>query len=168
MRWDFRILACVVALSPACDGDDLAAPRVPESDARQVAEDAVGGVSESAALVRDVEPPHWLVDLAMSNGGAIEAKVHADEGRLLELEAFEGPYDYMFTPVDGVLSFTEMKSSALDEIDGDVVAWKFFEREAELYFEFYIRDANGDLYEVIFDAVDGAPTDIEKVPEVHP
>jgi uncharacterized membrane protein YkoI len=104
----------------------------------------------------------------MSNGGAIEAKVHADDGHLVELEAFEGPYDYMFTPVDGVFSFTDMKSSALDEIDGDVVAWKFFEREAELYFEFYIRDANGDLYEVIFDAVDGAPTDIEKVPEVHP
>jgi uncharacterized membrane protein YkoI len=167
MKSTFKILTVAATLVAACDSGSPDDAGVPEADARRVAEDAVGGTALSAELVRDAAPPHWSVDVEMANGGEIEAKVHADEGELIELEAFAGPFDYAFTPVDGVLSYTEMMAAALEEIEGEVEAWKFEAEGGEFEFEFYVRATDGQLWEIKFDAQGGAAKDIEQVDEVH-
>ena len=163
----FKILVGAATIVCACDGGSDE-PSVTRDDAEHVAEDAVGGTALAAELMRDVDPPLWRVDIEMANGGAIEAKVHANEAHLVELEAFEGPFDYAFVPVDGVLSYADMMADALDEIDGTIEAWKFAvrEEEDELEFEFYVRDPDGQLWEIKFDAVSGDPTDIKQKDDV--
>jgi uncharacterized membrane protein YkoI len=167
MKTTFKIL--MLSLVLACDAGDDAG--VSEAEASRAAEDAVGG--DAGEIERSVEGDTevWEVHVAMTNGATLEVKVGLDDGEIVVVEDKVGPFDYAdFTPVQGVLAYQAILAKAQDEVTGDVIAWEF-KRELEdgevgFEYEFYIRDAEQQLWEIKFDATDGMATSIAAKEEI--
>lgn len=167
MKTTFKILVLSALL--ACDAGDDAG--VSEADASRTAESAVGG--DAGEVERSVEGDTevWEVHVAMDNGATLEVKVGLEDGEIVVVEDKVGPFDYAdFTPVQGVLAYNAVLAKAQEEVTGDVIAWEF-KRELEdgavaFEYEFYIRDAEQQLWEIKFDATDGKATSIAAKDEI--
>lgn len=164
------VFICAVAAACACDGDEARA--IAEADAMRIAKECVGGEPGEAERTTDRDVDVWRVLVAMTNGATMEVDVDARSGDLVALEDRTGPFDYPdFTPVDGVVAYEAIKASALDEIEGDIEAFLFRYRPDDavpLEYEFYVRDADGQLWEILFDAADGTATDLSPKGMVDP
>ena len=167
VKFSLASLACVAV---ACGEDG---PAVDETQAASIAENLVGG--EAGEIERGIEGTIdvWEVHVTMPNAGEIEVKVDVTTADVVVVEDKVGPFDYAsFTPADGVLSYDEITDVALGEVAGEVEAWEF-KREieaGELFFEweFYVRDAENQLWEIKFDATDGTVTELEPKDMVDP
>ena len=174
MKTALNYIACTALASTlACDADGGDTTAISEDDASRIAEEAVGGDTEEVERSTEGETEVWEVHLAISNGAMLEVKVDVDSGDVVVVEDKTGPFDYPdFTPTDGVLSYEEMKATALEEVAGDIEAWEFKREEedgaVEFEYEFYIRDADAQLWEIKFDAVDGMATELEPKDMVDP
>jgi len=169
MKATFKILTALHVLAAACSGG----PPVSKDEAARAAEDAVGG--EAGEVERAVEGDFdvWEVYVAMDNGATVEVKVDVETGDIVVVEDKAGPFDYAdFTPVEGVLSYAAITARALEQQSGAVEAWEYKREleagEVEHEYEFYVRAADGQLWEIKFDATDGTATDIEAKDMVDP
>jgi uncharacterized membrane protein YkoI len=174
MKTTFKIIPAFVIGLTACAADggiEITAER-----AQTLAEEILGDGVASEAEREDLDgQPIWEVHVAMPNGADVEVKLHAESEDLLVIEDKTGPFDYAdFTPVEGLLSYEVVRDLAYDEVPGAVEAWEF-EREsadpadeAEYEYEFYVRNDEGELWEIKFHADDGEATHIELKDMVDP
>lgn len=174
MKTIFKIIPLLILGMAACVADE--GSEITEERAQTLAEEFLGGGAASEAEREDLDgQPIWEVYVAMPNGAEVEVKVHAESEDLLVIEDKTGPFDYAdFTPVEGLLSYEAVRELAFDEIPGTVEAWEF-EREsadpadeAEYEYEFYVRNDEGELWEIKFHADDGEATHIELKDMVDP
>jgi uncharacterized membrane protein YkoI len=164
-------VAAAAALACACDGGEDP-PAIDETEAARIAEAAVGGVPGEVERTTDRGIDVWRVFVAMTNGATMEVDVDVHAGDVVGVEDKVGPFDYAdFTPIDGVIGYDAIKAEALDEIEGTIEAFLFKRKPdaaIELEYEFYLRDDDGQLWEILFDATDGTATDLEPKPMVDP
>ena len=167
------IKICTVAFGlsgVACDDDSESG--ISQDEAARLAQEAIGGIAGEAerSTVGDLEV--WEVYVAMPNKAEVEVKLELATGDVVLVEDDAGPFDYPdFTPIAGVLSYNAIKALALEEVAGDITKWEF-KREGEaggyeFEFEFYIRDAQAQLWEIYFDATDGTAKSIEAIDSVE-
>lgn len=152
-------LVLVLALSSlaaiGCGGDALSA-----DEAKQTAASLVGGEAAKAEEADFDGIAAWEVEVAMKNGAELEVLVGQQSGDLLEIEDKSGPFSYSLAPLSGHKTYAEAKQIAFDSASGKVEAWeiKRMEQQARRYrYEFYVRDADKQLWEVKFWANDGTP-----------
>lgn len=124
-----------------------------EARARALAIVPIGTVKQ---VVKHPEPgvDHWMVVMGMPTGGEIAVEFDASNGALDEIEAEKGPFDYEIHPRPDVMKLSEAKTKAFAIKSGNIEIWEYYDRESE--WEFYIRDNDTRLWEIIMNATDGA------------
>ncbi|MBI2389052.1 MAG: PepSY domain-containing protein [Deltaproteobacteria bacterium] len=147
--------AALVAALIGCGGAEGPKAEMTADEARARALKVIpeGAVKE---VVKHPEPGivHWMVVLGMPTGGEIAVEFDASNGELDEIEAEKGPFDYEVAPRADVMKLSEAKAKAFAVKAGNVEVWEFYNRENE--WEFYIRDKDARLWEIIMTATDGA------------
>lgn len=171
------IFKSTLTLSLLLCGCAEAGDQMTEERAEELAREILGGGTPAEAEQETLDgQPIWEVHVTMENGADVEVKLHAETEDLLVIEDKVGPFDYpSFTPLDGLLAFEDALQIGRTEVVGEeLVAWEL-ERESadpaeeeEYEYEFYIRDADGQLWEIKMHADDGQPTDLEPKDEVDP
>jgi uncharacterized membrane protein YkoI len=167
MKTIIKVFATITPLlGAACD--DGESTGIDDAEAARLAEDAVGGEAKETERSKEGTLDVWEVHVAMGNGATLEVKLDLEDGDVVVVEDRIGPFDYPdFTPSAGVLAYDAILALAKDEVSGDVEAWEFKREggeeadEVEFEYEFYIRDAESQLWEIKFDATDGAATSLE-------
>lgn len=168
----YAALVSTLVSTLGCDGGDDE-PAITEDDASRIAQDAVGGEPGEVERGIEGETDVWEVDVAMSNGATLEVKVDVESGDLIVVEDKTGPFDYPdFTPLPGVLAYGAITATALEEVAGTIEAWEFSRlppgEAVEFQYEFYVRDAEEQLWEIKFDAAEGRATALEPKDMVDP
>lgn len=175
MKTTFKIIpTLMIGLGlAACAAEDA---EITAERAEVLAEEILGDGEASEAERETLDgQPIWEVHVTMPNGADVEVKLHAESEDLLVIEDKTGPFDYAdFTPVEGLLSYADVRGLAFAEVPGEVEAWEL-EREsadpgdeAEYEYEFYVRNAEGELWEIKFHADDGEASHIELKDMVDP
>ena len=121
------------------------------ADAQARALEIVGsGDPVSAEQVVDGGFDVWQVMTRMPNGADLEVLLFVDSGELFEIKDVAGPFDYDLTPVADADSFSVARTRVLDATPGTIEAWeiKLIPSESRYFYEFYVRDDGGQLYEV--------------------
>ncbi|RMG97353.1 MAG: hypothetical protein D6705_08875 [Deltaproteobacteria bacterium] len=154
MRTDFSTLALLLPLStlPACADDD-ALPTA--SEAKAAAAERTDGTPGDAERVREDGHDLWEVTVTMPNGASLEVLLFAESGDLFEIEDQAGPFDYALDPLPGQLTYAEAAAVAHGVVDGVRVAWEVKYDDGPYFYEFYIEDADAQLWEVKLWAEDG-------------
>lgn len=147
--------AAAVALFAGCG------PQASEADVKKSAQALTSdGTVEKASKETGSEGKlEWQVILAMNGGGKVEAVYSPDSGELLELESETGPFEYELTVSNGFIPYSQAKTKALATKSGAVEAWEFESEKNQ--WEFYVRDANQQLWEIKLKATDGTVTSTE-------
>lgn len=120
------------------------------ADAEQAALDLVGGTT-AAEAERVSEDGHdlWEVMVTMPNGAVLEVLLFEDDGALFEVADTEGPFDYdALDPLPGQLTYTEARDIAMGEVAGEQVAWEVKYDDGPYFYEFYVREAGDQLWEI--------------------
>ena len=104
------------------------------------------------------ENDDYEVYIETANGSVVSFEFD-DDGELEAMEGEKGPFDYNFT-VEGLISFTEAKNAALNEVDGTIEEWELELDDDEVYFEFEV-ELDGVEYEIKVDAVTGEVSEVE-------
>lgn len=126
------------------------------SDAELRATEIVGGTANPAAQI--VEDGHslWQIDVEMANGAHLEVLLFVDSGELYEVHDPAGPFDYALDPLPGLLTYADAQAIAAGRVSGSQVAWEVKWTEGDRYFyEFYVREDAGQLWEVKLWSDDG-------------
>ena len=160
-------LLCVVfALALlGCSEDTLA--NADDAEAAALATVGSGTVSSSERVV-DEGHRVWAVMVTMPNGAELEVILFAGNGELFEIKDTVGPFDYALSPLPGMSTYAEALASALDANPGTVEAWevKLSVDDDRYFYEFYVRDDGGQLYEIKHWADDGSLLEFQAVDEI--
>ncbi|MEZ4335429.1 MAG: hypothetical protein R3B82_02280 [Sandaracinaceae bacterium] len=121
------------------------------ADANARAIEIVGsGEAISAEQIVDDGFDVYEVMVRMANGAELEVLMFVDTGELYEVKDFTGPFDYDMTPVAGSDSYSTARGRVLEGTPGTVEGWeiKLLPAEDRYFYEFYVRDDGGQLYEI--------------------
>ncbi len=100
--------------------------------------------------------PTWKVDARLASGARVEFELLQSNGLVVTVEGKIGPYDYDLNPGSEILTFAAARTAALGAQAGTVIQWELeLEENNRWEFEFYIRDAQGAIWEVELDAKTG-------------
>ena len=120
-------------------------------DAQAAALDFVGsGSAVSAEQIVDDGFDVYQVMVAMPNGAELEVVLFVETGELYEIKDVAGPFDYDMTPLPGHDSYATARGRVLEATPGTIEAWeiKLLPDQDRYFYEFYVRDDGGQLYEV--------------------
>lgn len=110
------------------------------------------------AAVSDEERslPTWKVKAQLASGARLEFELLQSNGLVVTIEGTTGPFDYDLTPGNGLVTFAAARTAALAAQAGTVVQWELeLEEQNKWEYEFYVRDAQGALWEIELDAATG-------------
>jgi uncharacterized membrane protein YkoI len=98
----------------------------------------------------------WKVAARLASGARVEFELLQSNGLIISIEGEMGPYDYDLTPGNGIVTFAAARAAALGAQAGTIIQWELDLEEGDRWeYEFYIRDAQGALWEVELDAKSG-------------
>lgn len=98
----------------------------------------------------------WKVEARLASGARIEFELLQSNGLIISIEGEMGPFDYDLQPGNGIVSFGTARTAALGAQAGTIVQWELDLEENDRWeYEFYVRDAQGALWEVELDAKTG-------------
>lgn len=98
----------------------------------------------------------WKVEARLASGARVEFELLQSNGLVISIEGEMGPYDYDLNPGNGIVTFANARTAALAAQAGTIVQWELELEERDRWeYEFYIRDAQGALWEVELDAKTG-------------
>ena len=147
----FALLLPLLPLA-AC-GDDPALPAA--SDAQAAAAERTAGTPGDAERVSEDGHDLWEVAVSMDNGATLEVLLFVDSGDLFEIKDVAGPFDYALDPLPGQLTYAQARDVALGVVAGDQVAWEVKWSDGPYFYEFYVEDADSQLWEIKLWAADG-------------
>lgn len=156
MKLKALVGSVVIAFTLAACG---AGPSEQEVRTKAAALTTDGEISSSKKQVGGEGEEEWQVMLAMKGGGEVEAVYSPETGELVELKSEQGPFDYELAPGNGFIAYSAAKAKALQTKAGAVEAWEF--ESGKNQWEFYVRDANQQLWEIKMKATDGTVTSTE-------
>jgi len=108
-----------------------------------------GGTAGEALRVEEDGFDLWQVEVAMPNAASLEVLVFADDGALFEIKDDAGPFDYdELDPLPGALTYAEARAVALERVPGSQEVWEVKLDEGRYFYEFYLREDIGQLWEV--------------------
>lgn len=116
--------------------------------AKSAAEALVGGTAGEAEAVAEDGHDLWEVPVTMSNGAVLEVLLFVDDGALFEIKDEAGPFDYALDPLPGQLTYAEALDVAMGEVQGEQVAWEVKYDDGPYFYEFYVREAGEQLWEI--------------------
>jgi hypothetical protein len=126
------------------------------ADAELRATEIVGGTASPALQIEEDGHALWQVDVAMANGAHLEVLLFVDSGELFEVKDPAGPFDYALDPLPGLLTYAEAQAIAAERVTGAQVLWEVKWTEGDRYFyEFYVREEGGQLWEIKLWSDDG-------------
>lgn len=132
---------------------------LPTSDDAAARAVEIVGSGEAGVATQTVDDGFdvWEVPVSMPNGAELEVLLFVDTGELFEIKDVVGPFDYELDPLPGMTTYGEARARALELNPGTIEAWEVKLRsDVDRYFyEFYIRDDGGQLYELKHWADDG-------------
>jgi len=150
----FLLLAAALGLVLGCGGSEGPSAEMTGDEARARAS-ALIPEAKVKEVVKHPEPGivHWMVTMTMPSGGELAVEYDAGNGELDEIEAEKGPFDYDLSPRKDVIKLSEARGKALAVKTGNIEVWEYQARKVR--WEFYIRDRDGHLWEIIMGATDG-------------
>lgn len=151
-----------------CSSDGSSAPSTAsasgEITADQAKEKATAIVPGTAFYAQDIqEGDKKLFDVRVRLAGGQEVKVvlFRAGGALDQIATEEGPFDYdLPAPMAGMMTLAQARAKALEAKQGNVQIWEFSAETKE--YEFYVRDASSQLWEIKLAGDSGAVTTLEK------
>ena len=98
----------------------------------------------------------WKIGARLASGARVEFELLQSNGLVISIEGEMGPFDYDLTPGNGIVTFAAARSAALGAQGGTIIQWELDLEENDRWeYEFYIRDAQGAVWEVELDAKSG-------------
>lgn len=147
MKVTLVLLSCLVLGLLGCSTAVLSSAEEAQTEALAT----VGsGEALSAERVVDEGNDVWNVAVRMPNGAELEVILFAETGVLFEIKDVAGPFDYDLTPLAGMSTYAEARARVLEASPGVIEAWevKLVPEEDRYFYEFYVRDDGGQLYEI--------------------
>ena len=133
-------------LSLAACGDDPALPAA--SDAQAAAAERTAGTPGDAERVTENGQDLWSVSVAMDNGATLDVRLFVDSGDLFSIKDEAGPFDYALDPLPGQLTYAKAREVASGVVSGDQVVWLVKWSDGPYFYEFYVEDADSQLWEI--------------------
>lgn len=97
--------------------------------------------------------PTWKVHAGLANGARLSFELLQANGVIISIEGDVGPFDYDLTPGNGIASLSAAMAAAKRAQPGTVVKWELeLEDDRRWEYEFYVRDAQGAVWEIELDA----------------
>ena len=154
-----------------CEKEVIAPDQADVLDTPESAEEAAaaltGGVAGSAEEVDEDGHALWEVYVDMPNGAELEVLLFVDSGDLFEIKDDSGPFDYDdLDPLPGQLTYSQGREVALGTVAGDQTFWEVKFTDDGYFYEFYVREAGDQLWEIKLWADDGEVYVTEAVDEV--
>lgn len=146
-------------LATACGADPTEAERV-------AAELTGGTVAGEAARLEEDGHDLWQLSVSMSNGAELEVLIHVEDDALYEIADTAGPFDYAMDPLPGQLTYDEGLAVARGEVEGEQEAWEVKDDGEAYFYEFYLREAGDQLWEIKLWADSGEVFSVEGKDEV--
>ncbi len=160
------LFVTVASVLVGCSSKDEETNGITADEAITEAVAITGGTASEATAVTEDGQDMWEVDVAMSNGAEIEVVLYAEDGKLYEIYAGEGPFDYdTLDPLPGSLTYADARAIAFATVDGDMQAWEVKDTSDGYFYEFYIRELGDQLWEIKLWADDGEVFVVEAVNE---
>lgn len=95
----------------------------------------------------------WKVHARLASGARLSFELLQANGVVISIEGDVGPFDYDLTPGNGIASLSAAMAAARRAQPGTIVKWELEpEDDRRWEYEFYIRDAQGAVWEVELDA----------------
>lgn len=150
-----RTLATLAVALGGCTSSPDARSSISESDARQRATAYLQGTPTIVSSIETADEHRWAVSMTMRTGGESLVEIDKSDGRLDELKGESGPFDYEVpSAAPGLLTYRAAQPMALATKQGDVEGWEI--NVVTDVWEFYVRDASKQLWEVKLNAKTGA------------
>jgi uncharacterized membrane protein YkoI len=144
------------AQSAAPAATPTTAPLTIDSASARVRAILPGATIVAAKVDAERSLPTWKVAARLTSGARVEFEMLQSNGLIVTIEGEMGPFDYDLTPGSGILTFASARAAALGVQAGTIVQWELELEENDRWeYEFYIRDAQGALWEVELDAKSG-------------
>lgn len=98
--------------------------------------------------------PTWKVSASLPSGARLSFELLQANGVVISVEGEVGPFTYDVEPGNGIASFANAMAAALRAQAGSVIKWELEldDDDRRWEYEFYIRDAQGAVWEVELDA----------------
>jgi len=143
-----NVIIGLLALAAAAGCSDSSA--LDADGARAVATDLlVSGSAGEALRVEEDGFDLWQVEVNMPNTASLEVLLFADDGALFEIKDDAGPFDYdELDPLPGALTYAEARAVALERVPGTQEVWEVKVDDGRYFYEFYLREDIGQLWEV--------------------
>jgi uncharacterized membrane protein YkoI len=96
----------------------------------------------------------WKVTASLPSGARLSFELLQANGIVISVEGEVGPFTYDLEPGNGIASFANAMAAALRAQAGSIVKWELEldDSDRRWEYEFYIRDAQGGVWEVELDA----------------
>jgi hypothetical protein len=132
----------------ACSSDDEMALSNADA-ARTAATELCGGEANEAIEVQEDGYDLWEVEVTMPNSAEIEVLLFMDDGALFEIADKVGPFTYDdLDPLPGNLTYAEARDIAFGEVEGEQLAWEVKFDNERYFYEFYVEESAGQLWEI--------------------
>lgn len=156
--------AGVAALAPSlgcASTKDDAPSEISESDAKQKALAYVPGTAGAVERVETAEEHRWAVTVSMAGGAEAVVELERADGRLDEIAAEKGPFDYDLPAAGpGLATYAKARSAALATKPGQIEAWEL--NLVKNIWEIYVRNADSQLWEIKMNAATLVVTSTEE------
>ena len=157
-------MSASVAVVAGCSDDSSTTASHGEITADQAKQKATAIVPGTAFYAHDIdegEEKLFDVRVRIASGQEVKVVLFRADGALDEVEAEEAPFDYdLPAPQSGMMTLAQARAKALEAKAGNVEAWEFHAEKKE--YEFYVREASNQLWEIKMAGDSGAVTTVEK------
>jgi uncharacterized membrane protein YkoI len=89
----------------------------------------------------------------MANGADVMIEIDRMSGAIKEIKGASGPFEYDFSPGNGIMRFGDAKAKALAAKPGELQKWELETDDNE--YEMIVKGTDGKTYEVTLDARSG-------------
>jgi uncharacterized membrane protein YkoI len=121
--------------------------------AKQKASTIVPGAVADARKKDEAAEHSWEVSMKMANGADVVVEIDRMSGAIKEIKGASGPFNYDFSPGNGIMKFGDAKAKALAAKPGELQKWELETDDNE--YEMVVRGTDGKMYEVTLDARSG-------------
>ena len=132
---------------------------ISDATARQQALTYAPGTGGAVEKIETADEHRWAVTVALSGGAEVVVELERTDGRLDEISAHAGPFEYELPAAGpGLVTYTKARTAAIAAKPGALEAWE--QKVVDGIWEFYTRDTNGKLWEIKLNASSGATVSI--------
>lgn len=136
-----------------------AQPSITGDQAKLKASAFVTGETLSVAAGFDAGILLWDVKVRAANKAVLIVSFMEASGDLYGIDDPAGPFDYELPrPQPDFLTYTEARARAMTSKTGAVIDWNLRYKPEGFRYEFYVRDAGEQLWEIKLDAKSGLVT----------